>query len=787
MSLSLCQLIGQITELKNILRSKVQQAKEMSNVKRCILEDGKCGDVLFLAQNLSDSAMRLAKAVLSDEAGIDIESIKAGLRGLKQFQCDAEIISFVEDGTTSVSDDEVFLKLLEDKAAGTYEFNPESEEKLSSVRIGDRGPQTLEDWRRIHTFLKTRANCIAPLIKCGYTEMEISGEELSSLIELVETAAEAKKSIDALSLPGVELKDALRSIMMDDISFGSQMQEECRKLVLEIEAKEGELLFEKVVAAMNKKLDAEARSALTALEDDLEKNPSAMEATSTGERATRCREELKSSFKKAAEHMPLIVMTTEQVSELLPAEHNFDLAIMDETSQSNCTATTIMARSKQLLAVGDDKQVSPSNVGLGEDRIRWLERKLPPIPTKGKLLPESSFFALVKSTFPYSSVAMFEHYRCDPRIIQISNASFYAGRLLPMRLASHEPAVVDIAVYGERYGGKKQSKKQKNSKNGSEGKEKTTIAKTNTKEAETIATYIADYIRENARSEEYETIGVISLGGQEQCKLLQNMIEANNESLIVDLGADVVDRHQIRIGTPQQFQGDERDIVLLSLVASSIIKGERKKLPRDTSSAQHKAWNVALTRAKNKIVICRSYGIQDLHPRDFRQKIFRMFMGRDGIPAPKPRKRENVLDSIESNLTKRLAHQGYSKLSEKLKLEGYQIRKQGGKVWSNAICVDSCALVLIVNHGETEEDWETAKDQQQSLESAGRSCLCVDYFALTLNFPAAFKDVLVFLRKSGLTPATPPAAAMAGNKRNTADDVSLKDSMAKRSKKSRTD
>lgn len=168
------------------------------------------------------------------------------------------------------------------------------------------------------------------------------------------------------------------------------------------------------------------------------------------ERASRHREDANLYFKEAAKFMPLLVMTLDQASEILPADHSFDLVISDESSQSNYTAINIMARSKQFLAVGDEKQVSPTHVCLAEERIRWLTTRLPDIPTAKQLLPERSFFTLFKSAFPLNSVCMLEHFRCDPRIIAISNESFYDKALVPLRLATQTRALEDCFVGGKK-------------------------------------------------------------------------------------------------------------------------------------------------------------------------------------------------------------------------------------------------------------------------------------------------------------------------------------------------
>src|SRR3546814_11374277 len=69
-------------------------------------------------------------------------------------------------------------------------------------------------------------------------------------------------------------------------------------------------------------------------------------------------------------------MPHSRVSESLPAELGiFDLVIVDEASQSTLSALPALFRAKQILVVGDDKQVSPDTVGLNMEQ-RSEERRV---------------------------------------------------------------------------------------------------------------------------------------------------------------------------------------------------------------------------------------------------------------------------------------------------------------------------------------------------------------------------------------------------------------------------
>ena len=61
-------------------------------------------------------------------------------------------------------------------------------------------------------------------------------------------------------------------------------------------------------------------------------------------------------------------------------------------------------------------------------------------------------------------------------------------------------------------------------------------------------------------------------------------------------------RHRVVVGDPSSFQGDERDVILLSMVAS---KGSA---PHQSGRMYEQRYNVALSRARDRMVLFRSLG-----------------------------------------------------------------------------------------------------------------------------------------------------------------------------------
>ena len=102
-----------------------------------------------------------------------------------------------------------------------------------------------------------------------------------------------------------------------------------------------------------------------------------------------------------------------------------------------------------------------------------------------------------------------------------------------------------------------------------------------------------------------KSFGVISLQGAAQAKLIQN-------KLLNVLGAEIMEERKIICGDAYSFQGDERDVIFLSLVAA-------KGPTRITALADEKArqrFNVAVSRAKGQLWLMHPITFNELSNRD---------------------------------------------------------------------------------------------------------------------------------------------------------------------------
>ena len=260
----------------------------------------------------------------------------------------------------------------------------------------------------------------------------------------------------------------------------------------------------------------------------------------TGKAANRHRRIIREAAMEAAQAVPCWILPEWRVAEQLPAElAAFDLVIIDEASQSDITALPAIMRGKKALIVGDDKQVSPTPVGIEDRKIIQLRTTfLTDLPFADQMDPGTSLYELGGMVFPGKAIILREHFRCVEPIIRFSSR-FYDKSLIPLRvpIASErlDPPLIDIYVpFGRK------------------------VREINEAEADVIVREIGKLVMNPALAT--RSIGVISLIGNTQANLIYTR-------LIADLGTDVVEKHRIMCGNAATFQGQERDIVFLSMVA----------------------------------------------------------------------------------------------------------------------------------------------------------------------------------------------------------------------------
>lgn len=276
--------------------------------------------------------------------------------------------------------------------------------------------------------------------------------------------------------------------------------------------------------------------------------------------------------------VPCWIMTINKALETLkPGKNIFDIVIIDEASQADISALAMTYLGKQIIVVGDDKQVSPLSIGVELDKINNLEQIYIKnrIPNSHLYGSNTSLYDIAKTTF--QPIMLKEHFRCVPEIIGFSNMLSYDYKIKPLRDSSSSnlfPSIVNYRVFGKRLDNK-----------------------TNLEEAKIIIALLKSCIE----MEEYKekTFGIISLLGKEQVGLINKLLQ-------LYLDPKTIEMRKIIVGDASNFQGDERDVIFLTLVDSSSSNGPLKKLGYGFDDLYKKRYNVATSRARDQLWIINS-------------------------------------------------------------------------------------------------------------------------------------------------------------------------------------
>jgi very-short-patch-repair endonuclease len=309
----------------------------------------------------------------------------------------------------------------------------------------------------------------------------------------------------------------------------------------------------------------------------------------TGKGASRLRRDARDAMEKSYAAVPCWIMPTWRVSESLPATlESFDIVIFDEASQSDISALPALLRGKKVLVVGDDKQVSPLAIGIEERQLRFLRMHyLQGQYFAALMLPGNSLYDLAQACYSGRRIMLKEHFRCVEPIIRFS-FQFYNDQIVPVRVpkASERlsPPLIDVYV--------PQGLKDRSNRN---------LA-----EAEAIVGEVERIVRDPSMAG--RTVGIISLIGAKQAQLIQSL-------LLPRIGEEAYIRHDIACGDSATFQGKERDIVLLSMVECP-----RTKTAKTVMSMQQR-FNVAMSRARDRLYVFHSVTEEMLKPEDLKAKV----------------------------------------------------------------------------------------------------------------------------------------------------------------------
>ena len=357
----------------------------------------------------------------------------------------------------------------------------------------------------------------------------------------------------------------------------------------------------------------------------------------TGKRAPVLRAEARRLMTECQKAVPAWIMPVSNVMSSVNVEHTkFDVIIIDEASQSDITASAILYMGKKIIVVGDDEQVSPMAVGFDENKMLNLMNMLikDKIPNAHLCDAKTSYYDIAAKV--YRPLMLREHFRCVPDIISYCNMLSYQGKIKPLREASSSPfktAMISYRVHGVRKG----------------------RSKVNEEEANAIVALIKSCIEQSEYAD--KSFGIISLLGDDQAKMI-------SRRLAEEIPLAEYEKHQILCGNASNFQGDERDVIFLSMVDSNESDGPLAMASGEGMGSNGKSmkqrYNVAVSRAKDQLWVVHSLDyLSDLKPGDMRRCLLEYASNPHAAVAKSGIIDEASDSPFETEVAKALAAQGY--------------------------------------------------------------------------------------------------------------------------------
>ena len=443
-----------------------------------------------------------------------------------------------------------------------------------------------------------------------------------------------------------------------------------------------------------------------------------------GRYAARHIKEARECMLEAQGAVPAWIMPLARVwQNLNPASPKFDVIIIDEASQADITALPLLYFGKKVIIVGDDKQVSPAAVGVTAADITHLQS----VTIEG-VIKHASLYTMDTSLYDiaqmnFTARMLTEHFRCVPEIIGYSNKLAYDGRIRPLREAGCGPLQPLVAVEvpdGRRESGKKR----------------------NPAEAEAIVAQLAACLAEPAYAG--KTFGVISLLGDEQAKLIRELAAEK-------IGISALEACDFLCGNPGNFQGDERDVIFLSLVDSAGNAEESRQLRlvgEGHGGDTVKRYNVAVSRARDQLWVFHSMGLAELKPGDLRRDLIEYVQSPHVLTAAS----DKEPGSLEIAVAAALRAQGYSLRQHML---------VGTMDLPLVVEGDGCRALLVTQGEHWVDSIQAAAEErynQAILERLGWQFIRVRGSEWYLDPEAALQKLCGSLAEAGIKPQAEAAA-----------------------------
>lgn len=285
--------------------------------------------------------------------------------------------------------------------------------------------------------------------------------------------------------------------------------------------------------------------------------------------------------------LPIWLVNMADIHDVFPLRKEvFDLAIIDEATQCDIASSLpVLQRAKRVVIVGDPKQLR---------HVSFLSRAAQTtLLRKNKIVGfgensqydyrNISILDLVNDRIAHQNQVCFldEHFRSSPKLIHFSNEHFYGSNL---RIMTNVPdsqesnPIQVISSNGKRING------------------------VNKQEAKDIIAYIHLTIKQQKylHRQVAQSIGILS-PFREQTDHLADLI-------VNEFDLHSIQKHKIKCGTAYSFQGEERDIMLISWAID-----DQTHHSASIHLNKPEVFNVSITRTRYKQILFKSFSKDKFH------------------------------------------------------------------------------------------------------------------------------------------------------------------------------
>lgn len=479
------------------------------------------------------------------------------------------------------------------------------------------------------------------------------------------------------------------------------------------------------------KVTKRQRDALMAWSDSMRKY-----GKGTGKWAHKHLSAAQESLREAKNAVPVWIMPLHRAAQMFsdPKAGMFDVVIFDEASQCDIRGLTIGYLGRKLLVVGDPDQISPAGIFQDQERVyELISRFLYDIPHKDNFSITSSLFGLAQIRIP-NMIQLNEHFRCVPEIIAFSNHHIYEGKLKPLR-HPHPKGLLKPALFPVLV----------------EGGYQNTNNKVNEPEAKAIVDKIAELL-ENPNYQQRPdghlcSFGVISLLAEDQAKYIKELLLRHPK-----IGEKIIEERNIVCGDAYAFQGDERDVMFLSMVKAldSNNPNDTVKALADKGTAQR--FNVAATRGRDQVFLYHSIPVQEFrNQNDWRYKILNWYYD------PKTEELEVGRKALKKEFDSGRASQFSFDVGNILIDRGYQVLPEYPVIGYRIDLViqgenSRLAVECDGDQYHTLENWENDQIRERQLRRAGWEFWRVSGSSFYRHQEKALDSLWVKLKELGIEP-----------------------------------